>query len=89
MSKIAFQVVPLFDVFQTPPEASAKYISALLFGLTAKSAIRPDVVAGPMSLNLNALVLALVQEGASSLIFSGCIQIMLWSRQIEASKTFA
>ena len=64
MSKIAFQVVPLFDVFQTPPEASAKYISALLFGLTAKSAIRPDVVAGPMSINLNALVLALVQEGA-------------------------
>lgn len=46
----------------------AKYISVVLFGFTAISAIRPEVVAGPNSRNFSALVLCSVQSVASLLL---------------------
>ena len=40
-------------VFHTCPEATATYHSLWLFGFTAKSAIRPDVNAGPIERHFN------------------------------------
>jgi hypothetical protein len=42
-------VVPSFTVFHTPPDAEATYHVAGSVGSTAKSAMRPDVTAGPIS----------------------------------------
>ena len=58
-------VVPLLLVFQTPLEASAMYISAVLSGLTAISAMRPEVVAGPKPLKVKALILCSAHLGLS------------------------
>jgi hypothetical protein len=44
-------VVPLLFVFHTFPEATATKYSEWLSGFTAKSAILPDVKAGPMLRN--------------------------------------
>jgi hypothetical protein len=68
LSNIGSKVVPLFVVFQTPEEANAKYIVPGFFVSTAKSAIRPEVVAGPTLRNLNALRLVFAQSGWSSLL---------------------
>ncbi len=53
-SKIGFQVVPAFVVFQRPPEASPTYI-VLWPGAsgTAMAVMRPEGLAGPMNRNLN------------------------------------
>ncbi len=53
-SKIGFQVVPAFIVFQRPPEASPTYI-VLWPGSsgTAMAVMRPEELAGPMNRNLN------------------------------------
>jgi hypothetical protein len=54
-SNTGVQVVPLFTVFQTPPDADAtKYFEAL-FGSTANPMTRPEVNAGPNDRNLNPL----------------------------------
>src|SRR5216683_7901055 len=51
LSKIGSQVVPLFVVFQTPPEAVPTYTMFGLLSTTAKSSMRPPIVAGPISRN--------------------------------------
>ena len=48
MSKTGVHVVPALVVFQTPPEAAARYQVSGRSGLTAISETRPDIVAGPM-----------------------------------------
>src|SRR5439155_25216823 len=51
LSKIGSQVVPLLVVFQTPPEAVPTYTMLGLLSTTAKSSMRPPIVAGPSSRN--------------------------------------
>src|SRR6266851_6272362 len=51
LSNIGSQVVPLFVVFHTPPEAAPTYTMLGLLSTTAKSSIRPPIVAGPSSRN--------------------------------------
>src|SRR6266851_291926 len=51
LSKTGSQVVPLFVVFQTPPEAVPTYTMFGLLSTTAKSSMRPPIVAGPISRN--------------------------------------
>src|SRR5216683_8100069 len=43
--------VPLFVVFQTPPDAVPTYTMFGLLSTTAKSSMRPPIVAGPISRN--------------------------------------
>src|SRR6266404_5368177 len=51
LSKIGSHVVPLLVVFQTPPEAVPTYTMLGLLSTTAKSSMRPPIVAGPISRN--------------------------------------
>src|SRR5690242_5595432 len=51
LSKTGSQVVPLFVVFQTPPEAVPTYTIFGLLSTTAKSSMRPPITAGPISRN--------------------------------------
>src|SRR5260370_2582009 len=51
LSNTDSQVVPLFVVFQTPPEAVPTYTVFGLLSTTAKSSMRPPIVAGPISRN--------------------------------------
>src|SRR6266852_3837576 len=51
LSNIGSQVVPLFVVFHTPPEAVPTYTMLGLLSTTAKSSMRPPIVAGPSSRN--------------------------------------
>ncbi len=51
LSNIGSHVVPLFVVFQTPPEAVPTYTIFGLLSTTAKSSMRPPIVAGPISRN--------------------------------------
>ena len=55
LSAKGVHVVPEFSVFQTPPDPTATYHTFSFFGSMAISAILPDINAGPMLLNLNAL----------------------------------
>src|SRR5437016_14341589 len=50
-SNIGSHVVPLLVVFQTPPEAVPTYTVFGLLSTTAKSSVRPPIVAGPISRN--------------------------------------
>src|SRR5258708_4860922 len=58
LSNIGSQVVPLFVVFHTPPEAVPTYTMFGLLSTTAKSSIRPPIVAGPISRNSRLLNLS-------------------------------
>src|SRR5216683_6307362 len=51
LSNIGSQVVPLFVVFHTPPEAAPTYTMFGLLSTTAKSSMRPPITAGPISRN--------------------------------------
>src|SRR5947199_6147089 len=51
LSNIGSHVVPLLVVFQTPPEAVPTYTMFGLLSTTAKSSMRPPIVAGPISRN--------------------------------------
>src|SRR6266481_3974281 len=51
LSNNGSQVVPLFGVFHTPPEAVPTYTMLGLLSTTAKSSMRPPIVAGPSSRN--------------------------------------
>src|SRR5256714_11643404 len=51
LSNIGSHVVPLFVVFHTPPEAVPTYTMFGLLSTTAKSSMRPPIVAGPISRN--------------------------------------
>src|SRR5271167_2976424 len=51
LSNTGSHVVPLFVVFQTPPDATPTNTMFGLFSTTAKSSIRPPIVAGPISRN--------------------------------------
>src|SRR5437588_12244482 len=59
LSKIGSQVVPLLVVFHTPPEAVPTYTMFGLLSTTAKSSMRPPMVAGPISRNSRFLNLSL------------------------------
>ena len=48
MSKTGVHVVPPFSVFHTLPEPTATYQTSRSFGWIAMSAMRPDMMAGPM-----------------------------------------
>src|SRR5258708_5774202 len=41
-------VVPAFVVFHTPPDAVAKYQTRVSLGSTARSTMRPEIMAGPI-----------------------------------------
>src|SRR2546426_1723081 len=58
LSKIGSHVVPLLVVFQTPPEAVPTYTMFGLLSTTAKSSMRPPMVAGPISRNSRLLNLS-------------------------------
>src|SRR6266481_1488951 len=58
LSNIGSQVVPLFVVFHTPPEAVPPHKSFGLLSTTAKSSMRPPIVAGPISRNSRLLNLS-------------------------------
>src|SRR2546430_4493320 len=51
LSNIGSHVVPLLVVFHTPPEAVPTYTMFGLLSTTAKSSMRPPMVAGPISRN--------------------------------------
>src|SRR5882762_3744430 len=51
LSNIGSHVVPLFVVFQTPPDAVPTYTMFGLLSTTAKSSMRPPITAGPSSRN--------------------------------------
>src|SRR5258708_2704406 len=51
LSNTGSHVVPLFVVFHTPPEAMPTYTMFGLLSRTAKSSMRPPIVAGPISRN--------------------------------------
>src|SRR5215468_9499381 len=51
LSNTGSQVVPLFTVFQTPPEATPTKTMLGLDSTTAKSSMRPPMIAGPISRN--------------------------------------
>src|SRR6266852_8749836 len=58
LSKIGSHVVPLLVVFHTPPEALPTYTMFGLPSTTAKSSMRPPIVAGPISRNSRLLNLS-------------------------------
>src|SRR4029077_5847855 len=58
LSKTGSPVVPLLVVFQTPPEAVPTYTMLGLLSTTAKSSMRPPIVAGPISRNSRLLNLS-------------------------------
>src|SRR5438477_906019 len=51
LSKSGSQVLPLLVVFHMPPEAVPTYTMFGLLSTTAKSSMRPPIVAGPISRN--------------------------------------
>src|SRR6266849_9585405 len=51
LSNTDSHVVPLFVVFQTPPDAVPTYTMFGLLSTTAKSSMRPPITAGPSSRN--------------------------------------
>src|SRR5260370_29213830 len=51
LSNIGSQVVPLFVVFHTPPEAVPTYTMFGFLSTTPKSSMRPPIVPGPIPLN--------------------------------------
>src|SRR5262245_49015715 len=51
LSKSGSHVVPLFMVFHNPPEAVATYMMCGLLSTTAKSSMRPPIIAGPIDRN--------------------------------------
>ena len=64
LSKTGSQVVPLFVVFHTPPEATPTYTMFGLLSTTAKSSMRPPMTAGPISRNSSALNFSIEAESA-------------------------
>src|SRR6266481_7933869 len=74
LSKIGSHVVPLLVVFQTPPEAVPTYTMLGLLSTTAKSSMRPPIVAGPISRNSRFLNLSVGlgwSPGAASALIAG------------------
>src|SRR5438874_8287059 len=65
LSNTGVNDVPALVVFHTPPAADATYHTVLSTGLTAMSATRPEVSAGPMERNLRPDVTALVRRALS------------------------
>src|SRR5580693_6491349 len=51
LSNTGSQVVPLFVVFHTPPDAVPTYTMLGLLSTTPKSSMRPPITAGPISRN--------------------------------------
>src|SRR5437588_3237132 len=69
LSKTGSQVVPLFVVFHTPPEAVPTYTMFGLLSTTAKSSMRPPIVAGPISRNSRFLNLSVGLGGSAGAAF--------------------
>src|SRR5712692_10437070 len=51
LSNTGSHVVPLFVVFHTPPDAAPTNTMLGLLSTTAKSSMRPPIIAGPISRN--------------------------------------
>src|SRR5579859_779064 len=66
LSNTGSQVVPLFVVFQTPPDAVPTYTMLGLLSTTAKSSMRPPITAGPISRNSRFLNLSVGFCGAAA-----------------------
>src|SRR5579864_4338609 len=58
LSNTGSQVVPLFVVFHTPPDATPTNTILGLLSTTAKSSMRPPITAGPISRNSKLLNLS-------------------------------
>src|SRR5436189_2695899 len=79
LSKIGSQVVPLLVVFHTPPEAVPTYTMFGLLSTTAKSSMRPPIVAGPISRNSRFLNLSVGfgwSPGAASALIDNAPKIV-------------
>src|SRR5690349_8082971 len=63
LSKTGSQVVPLLTVFQTPPEATPTKTTLGLDSTTAKSSMRPPMMAGPISRNSRDLNFSMGEGG--------------------------
>src|SRR5256886_5199481 len=78
LSNIGSHVVPLFVVFHTPPEAVPTYTTFGLLSTTAKSSMRPPIVAGPISRNSRFLNLSVglgCSPGAASALMDNAPRI--------------
>src|SRR3954464_9666976 len=76
-SKMGEKLVPELVVFHTPPPAVAMYQTRPSFGSTARSMIRPDVSAGPISRSVRPAkvfspYLSFESAAGASAFFVGC-----------------
>src|SRR6266576_707208 len=79
LSNIGSHVVPLLVVFHTPPEAVPTYTMFGLLSTTAKSSMRPPIVAGPISRNSRFLNLSVGfgwSPGAASALIDNAPKIV-------------
>src|SRR5712692_10131858 len=86
LSNTDSQVVPLFVVFQTPPDAVPTYTMFGLLSTTAKSSMRPPIVAGPISRNSKFLNLSAGfgwSPGAASALIDNAPRITAQARIVH------
>src|SRR5467141_4093782 len=86
LSNIGSHVVPLFVVFHTPPDAVPTYTMFGLLSTTAKSSMRPPIVAGPISRNSRLLNLSVGfgwSPGAASALIANAQGIRAHARIIR------
>src|SRR6267378_173035 len=86
LSNTGSHVVPLLVVFQTPPEAVPTYTMFGLLSTTAKSSMRPPIVAGPISRNSRFLNLSVglgCSPGAASALMDNAPRITAQARIVH------
>src|SRR6266851_952149 len=86
LSNIGSHVVPLLVVFHTPPEAVPTYTIFGLLSTTAKSSMRPPIVAGPISRNSRFLNLSVGfgwSPGAASALIDSAPRIAAEARIVH------
>src|SRR2546427_605512 len=86
LSNIGSHVVPLLVVFQTPPEAVPTYTMFGLLSTTAKSSMRPPIVAGPISRNSRFLNLSVGFDwspGASGALIDNAPKMVAQARIVR------
>src|SRR5260370_2676454 len=87
LSNIGSQVVPLFVVFHTPPEAAPTYTMLGLLSTTAKSSMRPPIVAVPSSRNSRFLNLSVGFGWSPEAAFAPSAQIPSDAAQASIIRT--
>src|ERR1700730_5472780 len=86
LSNIGSHVVPLFVVFHTPPHAVPTYTMFGLLSTTAKSSMRPPMIAGPISRNSRFLNLSVGfgwSPGAASALIDNAPRITAQARIVH------